>query len=232
MSLSLIMNWLVKFMNCCTVGLLSTAVFVVQHVHCSSFWWVLYCFLRIEIVQLLLGYCGPCLECWYSRSRMIIYVVSYYVSAHSGSLLYYIVFVGFLWNWLSFWLVIISEVFCQVWQYYSRQFIIMAIHLLKFIRWLAEFIYAPLDGWLLYWFDWCWSDLGAVEGCVTGVALLPSVAPCMVEQPRSRAPRCYLLRFPGSMISTTISETLSLVFMFLFFDPLSWVAKCWYCCHI
>uniref|UniRef100_A0A7C9DJQ6 Uncharacterized protein n=1 Tax=Opuntia streptacantha TaxID=393608 RepID=A0A7C9DJQ6_OPUST len=29
MSLSHIMNWLVKFMNCCTVGLLSTAVFVV-----------------------------------------------------------------------------------------------------------------------------------------------------------------------------------------------------------
>jgi len=62
---------------------------------------------------------------------------------------------GFLWIWLSFWLVIISNVFYQVWQYYNRQFMIMAILLLNFICWLAQFMYALLNGWLLYWFDWC-----------------------------------------------------------------------------
>ena len=61
------------------------------------------------------------------------------------------------------------------------------------------------------------------------VALLPSVAPCMVEQPRSGARRCYLLWFPGSMMSTSISETLSLVFMFLLFDPPSIWATMWHC---
>ena len=139
---------------------------------------------------------------------------------------------GFLWSWLSYWLIIISYGFCQVWQYSSKQFMIMAILLLNFICWLAEFMYALLDGWLLYWFDWCWADLGAVEGCVPGVALLPSVAPCLVEQPRSRAPRCYLLWFPGSLRSTSISETLSPVFMVLFFDPpCSW-AIMWRCDYI
>jgi len=59
----------------------------------------------------------------------------------------------------------------------------LSILMINFNCWMVDFTDAPFAGWLLYWFGWFWFELGAVEGCVPGFALQPSVAPSKGEQP-------------------------------------------------